>query len=286
MSKDKTAGDRARLAASLGDEATLRDALASGADPNELGADGSTALMLAAERGKLACVKILAAVSDLEIQNGNPGGGGWTALQTAFSAGEADCARALLEAGAKPRRDSNRQSLWELALFADTVGQSEKALECARLAAPFSDFEEKKRRLLLAHTVRVCSAEPPGKARHEAPPLVRLAWEHSSEATRELVLLSFLEEAAPKSWSRIDWLLGLAGGERAARELVMAGPNGQAQPLPADRLPCACAAIQRWEEAKAIEAAAASGLRARTEAPAAVAAPSPSRSVAGPGRRL
>jgi hypothetical protein len=74
-----------------------KELLAAGADPNETGRDGLTALMNAARQGEPACVQqLIAASADLEAQDQD----GRTALAQAIMAGREDIADLLLKAGA------------------------------------------------------------------------------------------------------------------------------------------------------------------------------------------
>ena len=86
-----------RDAASAGDLEGVRAALAAGADVNERGEFGDTALNLAAEHGHAAVVNALVS-TDADISN--RGGADKTPLMNAAFAGHAAIVRQLLEAGA------------------------------------------------------------------------------------------------------------------------------------------------------------------------------------------
>lgn len=91
-------------AAKAGDADTVRSLLAAGADPDQAGEAGETALMAAAGQGHLAVVQALieaGAKADATDDNG------WTALFKAvynheLDTGFAPVAKALIEAGANP----------------------------------------------------------------------------------------------------------------------------------------------------------------------------------------
>lgn len=89
-------------AAHAGDVETIQRLLAAGADPNQVGETGETALMAAAHQGHLAAVEtLIAAGADVNAADAN----GWTALFKAaynheMDTGFAPVVKALADAGA------------------------------------------------------------------------------------------------------------------------------------------------------------------------------------------
>ena len=108
-----------RSAAKEGDAATVKRQLELGCAVNCKDVEHHTALMLAAEKGHLECVKaITAAKPDLDLRNA----GGMTAAMLACFNGFAECGEVLLAAGSSGRaRDNWDQTSMERAVARDYV---------------------------------------------------------------------------------------------------------------------------------------------------------------------
>ena len=97
----------------FGDESEVQLLLDEGADVNETGGNGNTALMAAARCGRLEILKLLmSGKAKLNLADNN----GMTALMVAASNGHAEIVKALLDAGAKPDiADKDEKTAWDIA---------------------------------------------------------------------------------------------------------------------------------------------------------------------------
>jgi len=164
-----------------------------GANPRAVGVEGRTALMSAADRGAIDCVKLLIPLSNLEKRSAAPEG--WTALQLAASSAEAACAKLLVEAGAIAGLDKNGSTLFELICLADRAGRSAEARACVQALKAVIDFSGRNQHGLspLGHA-----------ARYATPLLVDAVWRETPPEERFAALLRSRQE---RFWASHDRFL-------------------------------------------------------------------------------